>query len=168
MKKLVKILTLCAVMMFAMSFSAYGATKSEKASFLKLSDGTVVNVNKNFNGEIKSVQFLDGKKIESKNIQSMINAAKAKCLVNAATVDACTDAKVLAGLAVAGAALTCVTTAGVACVLASAAAIQAVKMMKDACSSASESLQPCMVEEARNRKFLIKDGINLNFNYQAS
>lgn len=166
MKKTVKILTLCAVMMFAMSFSAFSATKSEKADSLKLKNGTVVKIEKDSNGKIESVQFPDGKKIEFKNFQSAFYAAKAKCLseANASTVDACTDAKVIAGLAVVGATVACVTTAGIACVIASAAAMQAIKMMSDACGGGkADQLAPCSEEMAENRKFLIKEKTNFNF-----
>ena len=140
MKKIIKILTLCVVMVFAMSISVFSATKNEDVSSLKLKNGTVIKVEKDFNGKVKSIQFPNEGKVELKNIQLMFNVARKECFkkaTNAFMFDACGNAKVAAGIATAAAGVACIPGigTGLGCAVASAAAIWAVKIMHETCGS---------------------------------
>ena len=120
MKKSFKILSLCVALVFAFSFSAFGSTNGSVMSFLKLKNGTVIKVEKTLEGKVKSIQFANGKKVDYRNIQAMLNFLKINCLrlTNAIEPSACSDAWVIAGLAIAGATLACASLNPFACSLA--------------------------------------------------
>lgn len=172
MKKFVKILTLCAVMIFAMSFSVFSATKTEKASSLKLKDGTVVKVEKDFNGKVKSIQFPNEKKVELKNFQLMMsNAAKVDCskMVNTTLATKCQQA--IAAVIVTGglATLVCLTQDSISCSAAVLAGIQATKKMYDECQEGYYSyMKNSSIKEifqAEATKLAVKEKTNFSFKY---
>ncbi len=164
MKNSIKILFAVSIMLFALSFSTFGATKNNNETQSKRNVTKAQTQNKSDKG-LTNTQIASLKLAQFKQAQLNYNLLRAKCLklFQASNFDgACTAAKAALVIAGTAAALACGTANIPACIVATAAFYAATQLVKETCKGSGIEIEE---SNGRNRKLVKSKKTVLNLKH---